>query len=157
MNNWFINKDAIKLMESGKLNFKKLILILSHFACSDNKTSKLNELQINSFKSFNEYYPKITRSLSNSHGIFLNNKLEHEISRPGVALYGYINDDKIKLDETINLYAPILQIRYPNMGETGYDAIYKVTKKTKLGVLGIGYTDGLKDALIQEKKLRLKI
>ena len=149
-------KDAIKLMESNKLNSKKLILILSHFACSDNKNSKFNKLQLDSFKRFNGYYPKITRSLSNSHGIFLKNKLEYEISRPGIALYGYINDDKINLDETIKLYAPILQIRYPNIGETvGYDAIYKVTKKTKLGILGIGYADGLKRCINTRKNLKV--
>ena len=149
-------KEAKILFESSKLNFKKLILILSHFACSDNKNSKLNELQLNSFSSFNKYYPKITRSLSNSHGIFLKNKLKDEVSRPGIALYGYVNDDKINLDETINLYAPILQIRYPNIGETvGYDAIYKITKKTKLGVLGVGYADGLKRCINKRKKLKV--
>ena len=57
-------EEAKILLESSKLNFKKLILILSHFACSDNKKSKLNELQLNSFCSFNKFYPKITRSLS---------------------------------------------------------------------------------------------
>ena len=149
-------EEAKILFESSKLNFKKLILILSHFACSDNKNSKLNDLQLNSFRSFNEYYPKITRSLSNSHGIFLKNKLKDEVSRPGIALYGYVNDDKINLDNTINLYAPILQIRYPNIGETvGYDAIYKITKKTKLGVLGVGYADGLKRCINKRKKLKV--
>ena len=28
------------------------------------------------------------------HGIFLNNKLRDEVSRPGIALYGYLNDNK---------------------------------------------------------------
>ena len=149
-------KEAIDLMESKRLNHKKLILILSHFVCSDNKNSKLNMLQLNSFKSFDEYYPNINRSLSNSHGIFLKNRLKNEVSRPGIALYGYVNNKNISLHETISLYAPILQVRNPNIGETvGYDAIYKITKKTKLGILGLGYADGLKRCINNRKKLQV--
>ena len=71
-------------------------------------------------------------------------------------MYGYINDKNYKLFPTVNLYAPILQIREPNIGETvGYDATYKITKKSTLGILGLGYADGLKRCIGSRNRLSL--
>ena len=150
-------KDAHKLLKNhSKINHHHLRLILSHFVCSDNKKSKLNCEQITTFSEFNNYLPQIKRSLSNSHGIFLGDKARFHLSRPGIGLYGYTNSKDHNLRPTISVYSPILQIRKPNIGETvGYDATYKITKKSKLGVLGLGYADGLKRCINTRKELKL--
>ena len=144
------------LLNKSKLNHKNLVLILSHFACSDNKLSKLNSIQIREFNKFNYYFPKIKRSISNSHGIFLGNEAKFDLTRPGIALYGYTNNEDYKLSPAVSLYSPILQIRHPNIGETvGYDASYKITKKSVIGTLGIGYADGLKRCINSRNLLRI--
>ena len=144
------------LLNKKKLNYKNLVLILSHFACSDDKLSKFNSIQIREFNKFNYYFPQIKRSLSNSHGILLGNESKFDLTRPGIALYGYINNEDYNLSPTVSLYSPILQIRKPNIGETvGYDAIYKITKKSVLGILGLGYADGLKRCINSRNILRI--
>ncbi|MFL2813497.1 MAG: alanine racemase [Candidatus Puniceispirillales bacterium] len=144
------------LLNKTKLNHKNLVLILSHFACSDNKLSKLNSIQIRELNKFNYYFPKIKRSISNSHGIFLGNESKFDLTRPGIALYGYTNNENYNLSPAISLYSPILQIRHPNVGETvGYDASYRIKKKSVLGTLGIGYADGFKRCINSRNSLRV--
>jgi len=144
------------LTNKTKLNHKNLILILSHFACSENKSSKLNWFQIRELKKFNCYFPKIKRSISNSHGIFLGDQTKFDLTRPGIALYGYTMNEDYNLSPALSLYSPILQIRHPNIGETvGYGATYKITKKSVLGTLGLGYADGLKRCINSRNLLRL--
>ena len=150
-------KEAHKLLKNhNQINDHHLVLILSHFICSDNKNSKLNCAQVTIFNEFKNYLPHIKRSLSNSHGIFLGEKARFHLSRPGIGLYGYTNDKNHNLKPSVSLYSPILQVRKPNIGETvGYDATYKITKKSILGVLGLGYADGLKRCINKRKELRL--
>ena len=150
-------KEAEILMkDKSKLNSNNLILIISHFVCSDNKESRYNNFQIKEFKNLNNFHPDVKRSIANSHGIFLGSNAVFDITRPGIALYGYINNKNYKLFPTVNLYAPILQIREPNIGETvGYDATYKINKNSTLGILGLGYADGLKRCIGSRKKLSL--
>ena len=150
-------KDAHKLLENdSNINHHYLVLILSHFICSDNKKSKLNSVQIEEFKKFNNYLPHIKRSMSNSHGIFLGKEAKFDLSRPGIGLYGYTNNEDFNFNPAISVFSPILQIRKPNIGETvGYDATYKITKKSILGVLGLGYADGLKRCINTRKDLSL--
>jgi len=150
-------KEAEILMkDKSKLNSNNLILIISHFVCSDNKESRYNNFQIKEFRNFDNFHPEVKRSIANSHGIFLGSNAVFDITRPGIALYGYINNKNYKLFPTVNLYAPILQIREPNIGETvGYDATYKINKNSTLGILGLGYADGLKRCIGSRKKLSL--
>ena len=150
-------KEAKNLMkDKDKINSNNLMLIISHFVCSDNKESKYNGLQIKRLKNFKNFYPNVKRSISNSHGIFLGSNAIFDITRPGIALYGYINNKNYKLFPTVNLYAPILQIRETNIGDTvGYDATYKINKKSTLGILGLGYADGLKRCIGSRKRLSL--
>ncbi len=150
-------KEAHNLLKNHKkIDHHNLVLILSHFACSDNKKSKLNCEQVTIFNKFSNYFPHIKRSLSNSHGIFLGDKARFDLSRPGIGLYGYTNNKDHNLKPTVSVYSPILQVRKANIGETvGYDATYKITKKSILGVLGLGYADGLKRCINTREELKL--
>jgi len=124
---------------------KNIELIMSHFACSDNKKSPLNNIQINKLKNIEGLFPKVPKSLANSHGIFLGQKALFNLTRPGIALYGYLNYHQKKLHPSVRILAPILQIRRGKKGETvGYDATVKLKKDTVIGVLGLGYSDGIK-------------
>ena len=126
-----------------------LSLIMSHLSCSENKLSKMNNLQLSKFLAIKKKltkHKKIKFSLANSNGILLGKKFHFDLCRPGGLIYG-LNLGKIKekgLINVISLKAKVLQIRFTNKGEyVGYGAKYKTKKKIRIATLGIGYADGL--------------
>ena len=133
---------------ANQFEIKNIELIMSHFACSDNKNSPLNNIQIEKFKKIENVFPSVSMSIANSHGIFLGEKALFNMTRPGIALYGYLNYHQEALKPSARLLSPILQIRKANKGETvGYDASVKLERNSILGILGLGYADGIKRAL----------
>ena len=151
------SNETISLITSKKIiESENLNLIMSHLACSDNLESKKNDAQIDEFNKIQKYFPNTPKSLANSHGIWLGKKALYDLTRPGIALYGYTNFTNNKIKPVVRLLAPILQIRNPEIGETvGYDATYKINKKTIIGILGIGYADGLMRCIGNRKNLYL--
>lgn len=65
--------------------------------------------------------------------------------RPGLALYGYAPvKSTLPLTPALALSAPLVQIRaVPRGTPVGYDGIYRPLRDTRIGVLPIGYADGL--------------
>lgn len=69
--------------------------------------------------------------------------------RLGICMYGL--NDKLKLKSTFSLVSEIIQINKITKGETvGYNGTYKVLKDELIGVIPIGYADGM----IRENKGR---
>ena len=63
--------------------------------------------------------------------------------RLGIVMYGLINMD-IPFSSTFKLVSEIIQIHDLKSGETvGYGGTYKATKNVKIGVIPIGYADGI--------------
>ncbi len=64
-------------------------------------------------------------------------------TRPGLALYG-LADTLPSLRPAMRVYAPIVQIHALPAGEpVGYDGAFCTTRPSRIGVLPIGYADGL--------------
>ena len=64
--------------------------------------------------------------------------------RPGISLYGYGDDGKYGLKPVMSLKTRVLTVKEYEPGTTiSYGRLYKVEKPTRIGVLGIGYADGL--------------
>ncbi|NLC48010.1 MAG: alanine racemase [Tenericutes bacterium] len=64
--------------------------------------------------------------------------------RLGIIMYGFTEDKSLKLKSTFSLKSKIVQINILDKGDTlGYDGLYKVTSKTIVGVVSIGYADGI--------------
>ena len=118
MNRSGINLNEIekvkKYIDDNKIN---VVMVMSHFCCADDKSSKVNEIQIKNFKKVCGYFSeeKILKALSASDGAF--NFAGDGVSnacRPGLALYGYYDGLKpvysiksyIESDGT-NLFLPI--------------------------------------------------
>ncbi len=159
MNRLGIPTDDIKKISEIKSlkNFKKYVMILSHFSCSEDKNSINNAKQINKFKSFNHILKNIPRSLSNSHGIINFKEAKFQFTRPGLALYGYLEFKQKILKPSLSLYAPVLQIKKVKINEEiGYGGSFKVKRESIVCILGIGYADGLKRILGNKANLLYK-
>lgn len=139
--------DVFKIM--GKVNIEGL---MSHFAMSEKYDSPLTLMQVKNFKKAREILEKFNINPKWVHlgasGGFLNAKHFEEIgnmARTGKALYGIDLSGKFKdLKLALRLKSTLVQIKDLDKDESvGYDFTYKAKKKMKIGILPIGYNDGL--------------
>lgn len=64
--------------------------------------------------------------------------------RLGIIMYGFTKDRHLKLNSTFSLCSEIIQIKEIKKGETvGYSGIYKAKKDEIIGIIPIGYADGI--------------
>lgn len=64
--------------------------------------------------------------------------------RLGIIMYGFIEKKNIQLNSTFKVYSQIIQIHQLHKGDTlGYNAMYKSEKDEQIGVVCIGYADGI--------------
>ena len=86
-------------------------------------------------------------SLANSNGSVLSKKFLFNMIRPGIALYGGSNKNKLlakKLRPVVTLSGKVIQIKIINKNEyIGYNQTYKTSKKITVAIVGIGYADGM--------------
>ncbi len=120
--------------------------VMSHFACSDERMSHMNNDQLKKFRAVRARFPTAKASLCNSSGIFLGEAYHFDVVRPGVALYG-VNptpDEANPMQRVVNVSATVLQTRQIAEGETvGYGASWIAERPTKLATIECGYADGL--------------
>ena len=100
--------ETENLIKNRSLLIKKskVRLIMSHLSCADDKKSKLNKIQLNTFNLIKSYFPNCLCSLSNSAGILLGKKYHFDMVRPGISLYGgqcQINEKIIYKNVVYNL------------------------------------------------------
>ena len=123
-----------------------LSLIASHLACADDADNPMNRAQLERFKNALAQLPEAPASLANSGGVFLGDAYLFDMTRVGIALYGGAHsgqaDDAIQT--VVSLYAPLLQTRALSLGETvGYGATFTAPHEMQIGLVAIGYGDGL--------------
>ena len=129
--------------------YLNITLIMSHLSCSENKKSKINNIQLKKFKELTRCFNGLNKpklSLSNSHGILISKDFHFDLCRPGGLLYGLsLSKIKIyKIKNVIRLLAKVIQIKLIKKGEhVGYGATYRAKKDSVIAILGIGYADGL--------------
>lgn len=64
--------------------------------------------------------------------------------RLGIIMYGFTEDNTLNLKSTFKLYSQIIQINKISKNETvGYNGIYKANDDNLIGVVSIGYDDGI--------------
>lgn len=122
-----------------------LKLIMSHLACSDSPHHDKNLQQLDAFNEALKVLPRVPASMANSHGIFLGNQYHYNLVRPGRSLYGlgarFLHTEGLR--QALQVYARVLQVSAIGKGETiGYDAMYCVSKPTRIATISIGYADG---------------
>ena len=149
------------LDEWGKINGHHVanldvIGIFSHFARADEPEEKQNEEQRLRFKemvvtveSFG--YTNIVRHLSNSAATLKDKASHFDMVRVGIAMYGLSPDanalgssDSLDLKPAMQLRAKLHLVKtVPANSPVGYGATAYTTAETKLGVVAMGYADGI--------------
>jgi alanine racemase len=133
-----------------------LVGIYSHFARADEPGEKQNESQL---ARFNEMVAKVhslgftnvIRHLSNSAATLKDHAAAFDMVRTGIAMYGLSPDVKtLGSSQSLGL-RPAMQLRaalylvkdVPAHSPVGYGATESTPRDTKLGVVAMGYADGI--------------
>jgi alanine racemase len=133
-----------------------IVGIFSHFARADEPDEEQNILQLNRFKemvatleSFG--YTNIVRHLSNSAATLKDKESRFDMVRVGIAMYGLTPDVKTLGDSASLGLKPAMQVRaklhlvktVPANSPVGYGATAHTITETKLGIVAMGYADGI--------------
>lgn len=128
--------------------------LMSHLASANDRKNPLNRLQVRNFKRAwgicrkHEIRPKWIH-ISNSDGLLNIPGMSTypilgmgNLARIGLALYGISHDPNLK--PVLTLKSKIIQIKKLKKGDrVGYGGTFTAKKEMLLGVLPIGYYDGL--------------
>jgi alanine racemase len=145
--------------------------VFSHFARADEPSEKQNDEQLKRFNAMVADLANIginpsIKHLSNSAATLKNPSAHFDLVRAGISLYG-LSPDVSTLGSSKNLsLKPVMQLRaklhlvktVPAGSAVGYGATAFTKVQTKLGVVAMGYADGIpriaKDAgvFINDKK-----
>ncbi len=134
----------------------EIVGIFSHFARADEPDEKQNQDQ---FARFNEMVAKVhsfgfanvIRHLSNSAATLKNHAAAFDMVRTGIAMYG-LSPDVTTLGTSQSLgLRPAMQLRaalylvkdVPAGTPVGYGATESTSANTRLGVVAMGYADGI--------------
>jgi alanine racemase len=141
-----------------KSDFSKvnIVGIFSHFARADEPLEKQNRDQLNQFNKMVSQLeavgvkPKF-KHLSNSAATLINPDATFDFVRTGIAMYGLSPDvktlgdsNKLSLKPVMQLRAKLHLVKSVTAGAAvGYGALHVTKNPTKLGVVAIGYADGI--------------
>lgn len=131
--------------------------LMSHLASSDDLKDPLNKTQIKNFQKAleichkNGVYPKWVH-LQNSDGLLYTSDVSTRlgtiphrvwnVSRVGLALYGIFQDPHLK--PVLTFKSKIIQVKKLQKGDrVGYSGTFTAKKPLTLGVLPLGYYDGV--------------
>jgi alanine racemase len=120
-------------------------LVMSHFACADEPAHPLNARQMQIFSGLRDCFPAAEMSLANSAGIHLGPDAHHDLTRPGIALYGGEagTGTAEPMRPVVRAEARILMVRQARAGETvSYGAAHTLVRDSRIAVCGVGYADG---------------
>ena len=120
-------------------------VLLSHLACAD-EDSAMNSRQLAAFRDILPRVPHREASLANSAGIALGADYHFDLTRPGLSLYGGVPRPELanEIRQVAFPQAAIIQTRSLAAGEcVGYNATFTAQRGMRVGVLSLGYADGI--------------
>jgi alanine racemase len=134
----------------------EVVGIFSHFARADEPDEAQNEEQLARFNTMVERvhsfgFTNVIRHLSNSAATIKNHAAAFDMVRTGIAMYG-LSPDVTTLGNSQSLaLRPAMQLRaamylvkdVPADTPVGYGASESTSATTKLGVIAMGYADGI--------------
>jgi alanine racemase len=149
----FLPDDIDELLSRLKKN-KNIVVksVFSHLAGADSQDfndftmKQINVYEEMSSKIVSAFQYKILRHILNSAGISRFTDYQYDMVRLGIGVYGVApcEEDKGKLKNVISLKTTIVQIKEYEVGETvGYSRRGVIERKSRIGVVPIGYADGL--------------
>ena len=142
-------KEAFEQME----NHSALICsgIYSHFATSDVPGSEMVENQLRRFKKISSYFPdQLLTHIANTGGACFYHDTALDLIRPGIGIYGYppAGTEIQNLKPALSWTSKLVQVNPISKGETvSYGANWQAPRDGIVGVIPVGYEDGLKRVL----------
>ena len=124
----------------------RIVLVMSHLACSDEPAHPLNAKQRDLFAKYRAMLPDVPASFANSSGIYLGDGYLYDLVRPGVALYGGnpLPGQLNPMKAVVTLQLKIMQTKLVKKGDTiGYSATWTAPRDSRIALLGAGYRDGI--------------
>jgi alanine racemase len=146
--------EELKIAQDNKMI--EVVGAWSHFARADEPGEAMNQEQVERYRSalqtlLNAGLKPPIHHLSNSAALFSIPDGKFEMVRTGIALYGLSPENKnlgssedLGLIPVMTLKAKLYLVKELPKGSTvGYGAIGKVDRDTKIGVVAMGYSDGI--------------
>ena len=133
--------EAVARLASGL----RVVLVMSHLVSAEDRENPQNPAQIAAFSAIAAQYPETPASLSNSSGIFLEQRPFFDMVRPGYALYGGnpVPGRPNPMESVVALEADIIQTHWVEPGTgVGYNSRWTAKRQSHLATIGIGYADG---------------
>ena len=130
--------------------------LMSHFATADEEDTSFFELQLARFAelagALKEQYPGLICHTANSAATLRGPRAHFDMVRTGIAMYGLApaNDDPFKdgLRPAMKLASHIAGVRVAAPGDSvGYGRTFVAEEPTRIGIVPIGYADGVRRAL----------
>lgn len=131
----------------------ELIGTWSHLACADDPEDPLTQSQLSRFRGALDYLESEgldsgIRHIANSGAIVHFPELHFDMVRAGLLLYGYvpggISSDRISVKPVMELSAEIALVKRVPAGSTiGYGATVRLTEDRYIGLIPLGYADGI--------------
>jgi alanine racemase len=134
----------------------EVVGIFSHFARADEPGEAQNDDQLARFNEMVERvrsfgFANVIRHLSNSAATIKNHAAAFDMVRTGIAMYGLSPDVKTLGNSQSLALRPAMQLRaamylvkdVPANTPVGYGASESTSADTKLGVIAMGYADGI--------------
>lgn len=130
--------------------------VFSHFSVADELNQKAyTDRQLDQFKSMTNFIQQeigysFKRHISNSAGAYHYPEAQFDMVRLGIGLFGLLesNHPILGLENVLELRTQFSQIRKIEPGESvGYARNYKAEKTTYIGIIPVGYADGLRRSL----------
>ncbi len=121
--------------------------LLSHFACADERSHELTEMQLETFLDLLDL-DFAQRSLANSAAILTLPAAHMDWLRPGIMLYGAtpcaeLSARQLGLQAAMTLSAQVIALREIAPGESvGYGATWVASRPSRIGTVSCGYADG---------------
>ncbi len=144
------------LLTADDLKAVEVVGIFSHFARADEPAKKQNSEQLERFNAAVSHlnslgHTNVIRHLSNSAATLKNSAASFDMVRTGIAMYGLSPDVQTLGDSNSLGLRPAMQLRaalylvkdVPAGSPVGYGATQSTTVDTKLGVVAMGYADGI--------------
>ena len=120
-------------------------VLMSHLACAD-EDSAMNARQLAAFRNILPSIQHREASFANSAGIALGSDYHFDLTRPGLSLYGGVPRAELagEIRQVAYPKAAIIQTRQLGTGECiGYNATFTAQHDMRVGVLSLGYADGI--------------
>ena len=145
-------------------------LVYSHLASADLPSNPQNAQQRQRFDLACANLPAIRKSLAASGGILLGKAYHYDLTRPGIAIYGYPPVAADGFTPALTLKAQVLQIRTLDpasdrgrwgkalVGEAvGYHGSHRVSQHgvTRLATIAGGYADGVRRELSNRGRVQI--